>query len=304
MRIDDQRRSDNVRDRGRGSGGGGGVPAGALFAIISRLGVRGALLAGIVLLGAYFFVPGLQAPIRGALGLGGGGSPETAGAAMCEGAGAAACDFARVILGSTEDVWRAQFQQGRLPNYGQAVSAYEDPTLDIFGDAVSTECGNATSAVGPFYCPADRRLYIDPSFYETMRTRLNAPGDFAQAYVIAHEVGHHVQNMIGSLNRQMPGETRNQISVRTELQADCFAGVWGHHARSGLQINDEDLREALNAAHAIGDDTLQRQGQGYVNPNEFSHGTSAQRMRWFRVGFDTGDPRRCDTFAVRDYNQL
>lgn len=299
MRMDNRRQSDNFRDLGSGRGGGG-VPAGALFAIVSRLGVRGALLAIVVLAGVYFLMPGMRAPLLGMLGIQ--GSVERSGN-VCD-TYAEACVFSRQVLASTEEVWRAQFSQGRLPNYGQSRGAYEDPRLTVFQGNVETGCGVAGSEVGPFYCPADRELYIDPAFFETMRTRLNSPGDFAQAYVIAHEAGHHVQNLIGSLNRQVPNETRNQISVRTELQADCFAGVWGHHARADLVIDEADLREALGAAHAIGDDTLQRQGRGYVNPNEFSHGTSAQRIRWFRVGFDTGDPRRCDTFAVQNYDQL
>ncbi|MBL8530207.1 MAG: neutral zinc metallopeptidase [Hyphomonadaceae bacterium] len=303
MRIDNQRRSDNFRDRGAGrGGGGGGVPAAALFAILGRLGFRGVLIVGVIALAAYFFVPGLRGPMMGALGIGGGGEVASSGEVCAQ--HEQACDFSRAILGSTEDVWRAQFAQGRLPNYGQTPSTYTDPTLNVFQGQVSTACGVAPSSVGPFYCPGDNMLYIDPTFYETMATRLRAPGDFAQAYVIAHEVGHHVQNLIGSMRRGAPGETENQTSVRTELQADCFAGVWGHTARADLAIDDADLREALGAAHAIGDDTLQRQSQGYVNPNEFSHGTSAQRMAWFRRGFDSGDARQCDTFAVRDYNAL
>lgn len=301
MRMDNQRQSDNFRDRGSGRGGGGGMGGGALFAIISRLGIRGALLAGLVLLGVYFFLPGMRAPLLGMLGIGG-GEVQSAGQ-VCD-AHQAACVFSSQILASTEDVWRQQFAQGRLPNYGSTPGAYRDPELHVFSGAVTTGCGNADSNIGPFYCPADGNLYIDPSFYQTMETRLNAPGDFAQAYVIAHEVGHHIQNLIGSMRRPMPGENDNQVSVRTELQADCFAGVWGHSARADLQISEADLREALNAAHAIGDDTLQRQSQGHVNPNQFSHGSSAQRMRWFRRGFDTGDARQCDTFAVARYADL
>lgn len=302
MRMDNQRQSDNFRDRGSGrGGGGGGVGGGALFAIISRLGIRGALLAGLVLLGVYFFLPGMRAPLMGMLGLGG-GEVESAGQ-VCD-TQQAACVFSSQVLASTEDVWRQQFAQGRLPNYGSTPGAYRDPELHVFSGAVTTGCGNADSNIGPFYCPADSNLYIDPSFYQTMESRLNAPGDFAQAYVIAHEVGHHIQNLIGSMRRPMPGETDNQVSVRTELQADCFAGVWGHSARADLQISEADLREALNAAHAIGDDTLQRQSQGHVNPNQFSHGSSAQRMKWFRLGFDSGDARQCDTFAVARYADL
>jgi uncharacterized protein len=302
MRMGNQRRSENFRDRGTGRGGGGGVGgAGMLFSLISRLGVRGALLAGLVLVGVYFFLPGMRAPLMGMLGLGG-GQVQTAGQ-VCD-QFAEACVFSSQVLASTEDVWRAQFQQGRLPNYGATPGAYVDPTLNVFQGQVETACGVASSSVGPFYCPGDGMLYIDPSFYQTMETRLSAPGDFAQAYVIAHEVGHHVQNLIGSMRRGAPGENQNQTSVRTELQADCFAGVWGHSARADLAIDEADLREALTAAHAIGDDTLQRQSQGHVNPSQFSHGTSAQRMRWFRRGFDTGDARQCDTFAVARYEEL
>ena len=259
------------------------------------------LLAGLVLAGVYFFVPGARGPLMGMLGMSG-GEVQTSGQVCDQYEGA--CVFSRQVLASTEDVWRQQFAQRRLPNYGSTPAAYSDPTLNVFQGQVSTACGVAPSSVGPFYCPGDNMLYIDPSFYQTMETQLNAPGDFAQAYVIAHEVGHHIQNLIGSMRREMPGETQNQISVRTELQADCFAGVWGHTARADLAIDEADLREALNAAHAIGDDTLQRQSQGTVNPSQFSHGTSAQRMQWFRRGFDSGDARQGDTFAVARYADL
>jgi predicted metalloprotease len=294
MRTEGQRRSDNFQDRGRGRGGGA-VPAGALLALVSRLGIRGVLIVGLLLLAVYFFMPGMRAPLLGMLGIGG-GTVETSGAA-CDQHGQA-CDFSRAVLGSTEDVWRAQFQQGRLPNYGAAPGAYRDPTLVVFSDAVSTGCGTAPSSVGPFYCPADGNLYIDPTFYQVMQSRLNSPGDFAQAYVIAHEVGHHVQNLIGATQQSIPGESQNQTSVRVELQADCLAGVWGHTARSSLAIDDADLREATNAAHNIGDDTLG------ARQDQYTHGTSAQRMAWFRRGFDSGDARQCDSFAVRDYRQL
>jgi predicted metalloprotease len=179
--------------------------------------------------------------------------------------------------------------------------------LVLFSDAVATGCGNASSSVGPFYCPPDNKLYIDPTFYEVMDRRLRAPGDFAQAYVIAHEVGHHVQKLIGAtaaVDEARDTPLQNQMSVRLELQADCFAGVWGHDANRGGQLSPGDLQEALNAAHRIGDDTLQRQSQGYVRPGSFTHGSSDQRMRWFKQGFDTGDPRQCDTFAVRDFRDL
>jgi predicted metalloprotease len=205
-----------------------------------------------------------------------------------------------VVLASTEDVWTPQFQAGTLPRYRSAPGAYQNPVLVVFTQSVSTGgCGNATSDVGPFYCPADKKLYIDPGFYDVMDKRLKAPGDFAQAYVIAHEVGHHVQNLIGSSDMKLDGETSNQGSVRVELQADCLAGVWGHSARASLEITDEDLTEATNAAHAIGDDTL-----GHSSEREYTHGSSAQRKRWFRRGFDSGDARQCDTFAVRKYSEL
>jgi uncharacterized protein len=303
MRIEHQDPG-NLRDRGRGGGGmGGGVPAGALFAILRRIGFRGILIAGVVLAGIYFFAPpSIKNLVFGAL-LGSvpgqTQTPQGEGSTCAE--HAQACDFSARVLGSTNDVWNAQFSQGRLPNYGTQVGAYQEPSINVFSGNVSTACGPASSDVGPFYCPADRELYIDPTFYDVMESRLRAPGDFAQAYVIAHEAGHHVQNLIGATRLQVQGESQNQVSVRVELQADCFAGVWGHQEQADLQITDADLREALNAAHAIGDDTLSG-GQG--SPAQFTHGTSEQRMRWFRRGFDTGDPRQCDTFGVRDFRQL
>lgn len=302
MRMDNQRQSDNFEDRGRGGGGGGGVPSGALFAILRRIGLRGILIVGVALAGVYFFAPpSIKQLVFGALF---GGVPGQSQSAQGEGnvcdANAQACTFSRQVLASTEDVWGPQFQQGRLPNYGAQAGGYQPPTLVVFQGGVATEgCGSASSDVGPFYCPGDRKLYIDPGFYEVMQSRLNAPGDFAQAYVIAHEVGHHVQNLIGATQVQVQGENQNQTSVRVELQADCLAGVWGHTARASLSIDDADLREALNAAHAIGDDTL-----GHSDERQFTHGSSAQRMRWFNRGFDSGDARQCDTFGVRDYRQL
>jgi predicted metalloprotease len=306
MRIDDQRRSDNFEDRGtgRGGGGGGGVPIHALLSLVSLLGFKGTLLAGAVLAIGFFVLPaGVKQELLGALTGGGQGGPSTAGSgSVCDAsqANGAACDFSRAVLGSTEDVWTQQFARGALPNDGGAPGAYRPPTLAVFANGVSTGgCGNASSDVGPFYCPADQKLYIDPSFYDVMERRLRAPGDFAQAYVLAHEVGHHVQNLIGSNRLQARGETSNQTSVRVELQADCLAGVWGHTARASLQITDADLSEALTAAHAIGDDTL-----GHSDERRFTHGSSEQRKRWFRRGFDSGDARQCDTFAVQSAREL
>jgi predicted metalloprotease len=268
------------------------------------LGVKGTLLAGFVMIVAFLFMPAaLKEQILGALMGGGEGAPSRPGAAsVCQAsqANGAACDFSRVVLASTEDVWAPLFARGALPSYGRSPGNYQHPTLVVFANGVSTGgCGNATSAVGPFYCPADQKLYIDPSFYDVMEKRLRAPGDFAQAYVIAHEVGHHVQNLLGSTRLQRQGETSNQTSVRVELQADCLAGVWGRSARSALEITDDDLGEALNAAHAIGDDTL-----GHADERQFTHGSSEQRKRRFRRGFESGDARQCDTFAVQTVREL
>jgi predicted metalloprotease len=306
MRTEGQRRSDNFEDRGtgRGGGGGGGLPVQALMSIVSLLGFKGTLIAGVVLAIGFLVLPaGVKQEILGAL-MGGGQTAlsEAGDGTVCDASqtNAAACDFSRVVLASTEDVWTPLFARGALPNYGSSPGAYRHPTLAVFASGVSTGgCGNATSDVGPFYCPADQKLYIDPGFYAVMERRLRAPGDFAQAYVIAHEVGHHVQNLIGSTRLQASGETSNQTSVRVELQADCLAGVWGRTARASLQITDEDLGEALTAAHAIGDDTL-----GHSDERAFTHGSSEQRKRWFRRGFESGDARQCDTFAVRSYREL
>jgi uncharacterized protein len=302
--IQGQRRSDNFEDRGRGAGAGAaGLPIALLFTIARRLGLRVTLLLAVVGGIAYFVLPSsVRQMLFGAV-TGGDAtsSPATSTGSACQASAGnkAACDFSRAVLASTEDVWAAEFQQGRLPRYGRQPGPYQRPTLVVFSEHVKTGgCGNASSEVGPFYCPSDRDLYIDPTFYDVMEKRLRAPGDFAQAYVIAHEVGHHVQNLIGS-TRGKKGESQNQGSVRVELQADCFAGVWGHSAKASLRINDEDLREAVNAAHAIGDDTL-----GNQNSDDYTHGTSAQRMKWFRTGFDGGDARRCDTFAVDKYSEL
>ncbi|HEY3495751.1 MAG TPA: neutral zinc metallopeptidase [Polyangiaceae bacterium] len=300
MEIEGRRRSSNFEDRGRGGGGGGGIPVQALASVVRLLGFKGTLILGAVAGVGYLLLP---APLKQQLfgGAPGGDGTQQGSGSVCEASpgNGKACDFSRVVLASTEDVWTAAFQRGALPRYATAASEYRQPTLAVFMNSVATGCGNASSEVGPFYCPRDRKLYIDPSFYDVMERRLRAPGDFAQAYVIAHEVGHHVQNLIGATEVRLPGETENQISVRVELQADCFAGVWGHSARASLKITDEDLDEATTAAHAIGDDAL-----GHANERNYTHGTSAQRKRWFRRGFEGGDARQCDTFAVKDRTQL
>ncbi len=308
MDIEGRRRSNNFEDRGRGGGGGGGggVPAQLLTSLVRMLGVKGTLFAGVAFAAAYFILPdGLKQQLLGAIA---GGNALPANGAS-QGAGSVcqasaengkACDFSRVVLASTEDVWKPIFQAKALPTYSSGGGAYREPTLVVFADGVTTGgCGSATSDVGPFYCPADRKLYIDPGFYDVMSKRLKSPGDFAQAYVIAHEVGHHVQNLIGANQVRVSGETKNQVSVRLELQADCFAGVWGHSARSSLAINDQDLEEATTAAHNIGDDAL-----GHASEKDYTHGSSAQRKRWFHRGFDSGDARQCDTFSVKQYSEL
>lgn len=302
MDLDGKRRSNNFEDRGSGrrSAGpsrGGAVSPQLIGAIVSRFGIKGLLVVGVIAAGVYILAP---KTVTQSL-LGGSVGAEAAGSVCSASAdNAGACDFSRAILASTEDVWREHFRAGRLPNYGNTPSTYRMPTLVVFSGAVSTAgCGNATSAVGPFYCSADDRLYIDPSFYDTLARQLRAPGEFAQAYVLAHEIGHHVQNLIGSLRLGVRGETKNQNSVRVELQADCFAGVWGHSAQADLSISDKDLQDATRAAHAIGDDAL-----GHRNEAQFTHGSSEQRLRWFKRGFETGDPTQCDTFAVTNYRDL
>ena len=206
-------------------------------------------------------------------------------------------DFVSAVLGETEDVWREIFARS-----GQA---YREPRLVLFSGAVQSACGFAESAMGPFYCPGDQKVYLDMAFFEELSRRFGAPGDFAQAYVIAHEVGHHVQNLLGITDRVHSMRARvseaeyNQLSVRLELQADFLAGVWAHHAERARQILESgDIEEALNAASAIGDDRIQKRTQGYVVPDAFTHGTSAQRARWFRLGLETGDLSKGDTFET------
>jgi len=202
-------------------------------------------------------------------------------------------NFAAAILADTEDTWTAIFE-----NAGQR---YPLPTLVLFSDAVQSACGMNSSAVGPFYCPGDAKVYIDLTFYRELSGRFGAPGEFARAYVIAHEVGHHVQNVLGvfdAVRAQAAGqESAREMSIRQELQADCFAGVWGHYAAARGMLDPGDVEDGLNAAAAIGDDRLQRQSQGYVAPETWTHGSSAQRVEWFRRGLESGDIASCDTFG-------
>ena len=222
------------------------------------------------------------------------GLPQTTGSAEED----QLAEFVSVVLADTEDTWSELF--------AQSGETYVEPKLVLFSEAVESGCGVAQSAVGPFYCPRDQTIYVDLSFYRELKNRFQAPGDFAQAYVVAHEVGHHVQNLTGisdqvqSMQRRVGQAEANQLSVRLELQADCYAGVWGHHADRSRQILEQgDIEEAINAAGAIGDDRLQSQTRGHVVPESFTHGSSEQRARWFTRGLQTGDPGQCDTFSSR-----
>jgi predicted metalloprotease len=277
MQLGDQRASGNVEDRrGIGMVGGG-------------LGVGGIVIA----LVAYFlgFDPSVVMNAAEQVGA----QRETREAPK----GAPADEmgqFVSKVLGSTEDVWGKIFQQSK--------SQYRPPTLVLYDGQVRSTCGTGQSAMGPFYCPEDEKLYIDLAFFRDLQTRFHAPGDFAQAYVIAHEVGHHVQKLTGSFRQAESARGRgsqaesNRTSVRMELQADCYAGIWGHHAGTMKQLDSGDIAEALSAATAIGDDRLQKQTQGRVVPESFTHGSSEQRVRWFKRGLDSGSPKDCDTFAT------
>ncbi len=285
MRWKDGRRSSNVDDRrsvrfsGKAKGGGIGIL--------------------IVVLVAMYFGVDPSFILQQAEQMSGGPMVEQSGYVPSEAENELA-DFVSVVLADTEDTWSDIF--------AAAGSRYEKPVLVLFSGAVQSACGFAQAAVGPFYCPADRKVYIDLRFYQDLKHKLGAPGDFAQAYVIAHEVGHHVQNLLGISDRLQQARGRitpteyNQLLVRLELQADCFAGLWANHAHRARQIiEDGDIDEALNAASMIGDDRLQKQSRGYVTPDSFTHGTSAQRVRWFRTGLSSGRVDMCDTFAT---NQL
>ena len=274
------RQSDNVEDQ-RGGGVGKAVAGGGIGTIILAIVVT--LLGGdpsIVLDQAANNPPASNAP-----------QGNKAPAPTQE------TKFVAAVLAQTEDVWNEQFQAlGRT---------YQEPKLVIFSGAVQSACGVAQSSTGPFYCPSDRKVYLDTSFFRDMKTQLQSPGDFAQAYVIAHEVGHHVQNQLGilpkvnQLQRQVSKTEANQLSVRVELQADCFAGVWANQANQTKQILEPgDIEEALNAASQIGDDRLQSQARGYVVPDSFTHGSSAQRVRWFKRGVHSGSLKQCDTFSA------
>lgn len=298
MRWKDGRRSDNIEDRrsqSPGIGAAGAAPlllrfvpamirskTGRVILVVGVLAIFGGKLLGIDVL-SLFLGGGAAAP----------GQPSREFSQQEQ----QQADFVSVVLADTEDTWGQVFrQQGEI---------YREPTLVLFSGRVNSACGLASAAVGPFYCPGDQKLYIDLSFFSDLSQRHGAPGDFAQAYVVAHEVGHHVQTLLGiSQQVQAAGRGRseaevNALSVRQELQADCFAGLWGHAANQQRQLLDPgDLEEALRAATAIGDDRLQREAGGRVVPDSFTHGTSAQRVAWFKRGFESGELAACDTFAA------
>jgi predicted metalloprotease len=325
MRLDNERPSDNIEDR-RGKGGGFGFPRGGRgggFQVPMGGGGRGFSLQTIILLVAVYLIakfvfgvdllqmitgdgqvqpPGqqqseTQAPSGGQTTTQTQTQQQPSGQAQVDVTGDAGKDFVSRVLGSTERVWTQKFQEmGRQ---------YQKPTLVLFNGFVQSACGMAQSAMGPFYCPGDSKVYIDLSFYQDMKNKLGAPGDFAQAYVIAHEVGHHIQNQLGIAAKVMQARQQaseaeaNSLSVRMELQADCLAGVWAKSANDTNNILEEgDIEEGLNAAAAIGDDRLQRRSQGYVVPESFTHGSSEQRVRWFKRGLASGDMKSCDSFGT------
>ncbi len=281
MRWKGERESGNVEDR-RGVSRGGLALGGAGTLIVVVI----ALLMGADPRAVLQQLEGQTVPTEQAPATGGTAQPQANDEAKA---------FVSTVLGSTEDVWTARFQQmGR---------EYEQPTLVLFTDATESACGMAGSAMGPFYCPSDQKVYIDLGFYDELKQRFGVTGDFAQAYVIAHEIGHHVQKQLGISDKVIAAQERssktqaNALSVRLELQADFFAGVWAHDAQEMRHVLESgDIDEALNAAHAIGDDRLQMQAQGRIVPDSFTHGTSEQRALWFRLGYETGDLSKGDTF--------
>ncbi|MDQ0506327.1 KPN_02809 family neutral zinc metallopeptidase [Xanthobacter agilis] len=296
MRWEDYRSSDNVEDR-RGAGGGFQMPGGR-----GGLGIGTLIIVGLIgwALGINpaVLIGGLEA-INGT-----GGGPQQQYAPQRQGGPQSASQgaprdqlgrFAAAVLAQTEDVWTDIFRTDG--------KTYQDPKLVLFSGATRSACGGAQSAMGPFYCPLDQKVYLDLTFFQEMKQRFNAPGDFAAAYVIAHEVGHHVQNLIGILPKVQQAQARassraeaNALSVRVELMADCLAGVWAYHANARYRILEEgDVQEALNAASSIGDDTLQKRSQGYAVPDSFTHGTSRQRVGWFTRGLKSGSMQQCNT---------
>ena len=290
MRMDNERESDNLEDRRGSGGGGGGLRLGG-----GRMGIG---TIAIALVASYFL--GINPMTVLSMLSGGGGMPaieQSAPAAHKPPADDQMARFVSKVLASTEDTWNEVFRaNGRQ---------YKEPKLVLFTGVTPTACGTGQSAMGPFYCPGDQKVYIDLAFYRELKERFKAPGEFAQAYVIAHEVGHHVQNLLGIADKVHTAQQRaskaaaNALSVRMELQADCLAGVWGKRTDTMKGVLEPgDLEAALTAASAIGDDRLQQQSQGRIVPESFTHGSSAQRMRWFKAGFETGDMNQCNTFKA------
>jgi len=302
MRWRGRRKSSNVEDRrsmrvsGRGSMGGKGGMLNLLPMVFRFLGFKGTAIL-IVCVGAYGLFTGNLGNMLAVLGLQQGTTTSVSTEPLRETAEERELvEFVSVILADTEETWSTLFQQKG--------KTYQEPRLVLFRDAVESACGMAQSAVGPFYCPGDQQVYIDLGFFDQLKNRFKAPGDFAQAYVIAHEVGHHIQTLLGISSRVHAARKKlsktegNKLSVQQELQADCLAGVWANHANSARQLLEAgDVEEGLTAASAIGDDTLQKQSRGYVSPDSFTHGSSAQRVKWFKIGLASGDMNSCDTFS-------
>jgi predicted metalloprotease len=288
MRLDNERESENVEDR-RGESSGGGFSLGA-----GHLSIGGIVLALVV---SYF--SGISPSTLLSLFSGGSAPSAQVAPAHKPPANDAMATFVSKVLADTEDTWQVIFRESK--------HEYRDPKLVLFTGTTSTACGAGKAAMGPFYCPLDEKVYIDLAFYQELKDRFHAPGEFAEAYVIAHEVGHHVQKLLGISDKVRAAEERagnqaqiNALSVRLELQADCFAGVWGKRADSAQHIIEPgDVDQALNAATAIGDDRLQQDARGTIRPETFTHGTSEQRVRWFKRGMETGDPNQCNTFNAK-----
>ncbi len=291
MRWDDFRRSDNVEERSGGGGGGfGGMRLGGgavIVVVVISLLLGKNPLEILALLGGDGSAPTVQTQ-----------APAPSSPAGPPTARDKQKDFVAAVLGDTEDVWGGIFQK--------LGSRYQPPKLALFRGQVGSACGLASAAMGPFYCPGDQDVYLDLAFFDELSQRFGAPGDFARAYVIAHEIGHHVQNQLGLMaqveqkSANASPATRNALSVRQELQADCFAGVWGHSAAARGALDARDIEAGIAAASAVGDDRIQQRSRGYVVPESFTHGSSAQRVRWFKIGLQSGDIRQCNTFNARD----
>lgn len=301
MRWKGNRRSDNIEDQRHmrrsklGAMGGGGGIMRLLPMVFRFLGFKGTAIL-VIGIGAYGLMTGNLGAILGSLGLQSAPVTQSSGPLQQTESEKELADFVSVVLADTEETWTMLFNKRGL--------TYKKPRLVLFRDVVQSACGMAQSAMGPFYCPGDQKVYIDLGFYDQLKNQFNAPGDFAQAYVIAHEVGHHIQTLNGTSAKVQAARKRldkvegNKLSVLQELQADCLAGVWAYHANHSRQLLESgDIEEGLRAASAIGDDTLQKQSQGYVSPDSFTHGSAAQRVRWFKTGFESGDMKSCNTFG-------